>query len=341
MSRLLFILSDLYPVRLSEAASASLPRLPALERWLGRGLADTATGGWRRTLQREWQGGAVGAVAPASIAGAAVAEARPDQPLWFATPVHFVAGLATLRLHPGGLLTLGPDEQRILEADFARVFAGSGWTLHATGRREMLLAGGAAGRVHSLDPAWSLGADPSAGLPAGEGAAPLRRLGAEVEMWLHEHPVNQVRLSRGLLNANALWIWGGGEPLATMPAASGVSAARAPPMAWADDLFVDGLARLTGTIVNRPPERWPAEAASARGDLLCVCELGAAPDTRSLRALDEDWIAPALELWRRGAYQSATLLAGRRAIRLERGSLRQFGRALRPARPWWENLLQC
>jgi hypothetical protein len=330
------VLSDLYPTRLSEGARAVLPRLPALETWLAQGRTERDAIGWRHWLQRAWPGGALAAAAPASIAGAAVRAAPTDQPLWLATPVHFVAGLDTLRLHPAGLLQLDATEQRELAADFLRVFAGSGWSLHATERREMLVSGGAPVSLRSHDPGLWLGADPASGLPAGEGAGPLRRFGAELEMWLHEHPVNLARLHRGLLNVTALWLWGGGAPLAAAPPARAIGAA------WASDLFVDGLWALAGAVAQPLPQRWPAAAgAAAVQDLLLVCELGTMPDARTLAALEYDWIAPALEQWRGGAYQSATLLAGNRAVSLERAPLRRLWRVWRRRRPWWEALLQC
>jgi hypothetical protein len=362
--QLTLILRDLYPAALSPAASAALPRLPSLERWLAQGVTDAHGGDWRQWLQRlsaesEWH-----AVPPASVAAAAIASVPAGHIVWLATPVHFVAGLDTLRVHPAGLLDLPLEEQRALALDFSRVFAGAGWSLHATGRRELLLAaapeaGQTAGtrvQVRTQDPALWLGADPSAGLPAGAGAAPLRRFGAELEMWLHEHAINRSRVRRGLLNANALWLWGGGAPVARSARAATVAAVataapaviaapRAPVRAWAQDLFVDGLAQLTGALVEAPPARWPAAEAPAGAaqdaDRLVVCEFGAAPDQRTLADLERDWIAPALEQWRRGSYRSATLLAGSRAVTLERAPLRQFWRALRRTRPWWETLLQC
>ncbi|HEX9474520.1 MAG TPA: hypothetical protein VF931_10030 [Steroidobacteraceae bacterium] len=332
MSRLVLVLPDLYPTRLSEAARAALPRLPALERWFRQGRPEGSTAGWRHWLQREWHGGALASAMPASIAGAAVAGVPTDQPLWLASPVHFVAGLDTLRLHPAGLLHLDAAEQRELVSDFLAVFAGSGWSLHATGRREMLVSGGAPVALRSHDPGLWLGADPAEGLPAGAGAGPLRQFGAELEMRLHEHPVNQARLARGLLNVNALWLWGGGAPLAPRPPAS----TRA--VAWAADLFVDGLCALAGTVAESLPPRWP-HGKGAPTDLLTVCEWGA--DADALAALERDWIAPALEQWRGGVYQSATLLAGIHAVSLERAPLRRLWRAWRRPRPWWESLLQC
>lgn len=335
MPRLILVLRDLYPTRLDAATLAALPRLPVLERWLAQGEARAAPGGWRESLWRECGDASQPAVPPASIAGAAVAGVPLDQPLWLATPVHLMAGLDTVRMHPAGLLELDSSEQAALAADFGRVFAGSGQSLHATGRRELLLAGGAAnllGSVVSHDPARWLGTDPRSGFPAGDGAPALRRLGAEMEMWLHDHPVNRARAERGLLQANALWLWGGGAPALTGSTASAASQA----MAWADDLFVDGLARLRGAAMAAGAQRWPAAA----GDLVAVCELGARPDAQSLLALERDWLAPAFNHWRGGAVHSASLLAGDRAVTLQGPRWRGIVRRMRRSRPWWETLLQ-
>lgn len=346
MTRLILVLRDLYPARLDQDALAALPRLPALERWLARGHSAPAPGGWRAWLWRQFAlkaplathaPDAIDAVAPAAVAAAAVPNLPVGKPLWFATPVHFVAGLDTVRLHPAGLLELDADAQQLLAADFARVFAGSGYTLHATGRRELLLAGGAAaapGSIRSSDPAMWLGADPRAGFPAGENSADLRRLGAEIEMWLHEHPVNRARAGAGQLSANALWLWGGGAPAV-------ICAVRAAPaaLAWAEDLYVDGLTRARASQPMARPARWPDPGAGAAspGELLVVCGLGAAPDAHSLLAMERDWIAPALAQWLNGSFDSATLLAGERAITLKGSRWRGWWR--RP-RPWWELLLK-
>ncbi len=340
MPRLTLVLRDLYPARLDEATRAALPRLPALERWLAQGAAQAAPGGWRKWLWHEFGDASQAAAPPASIAGAAVAGAADagasaDPPLWLATPVHLMAGLDTVRLHPAGLLTLDAGEQAALSVDFARVFAGSGHSLHATGRRELLLAGGAPvapGNVHSHDPARWLGTEPRNAFPTGDGAQPLRRLGAEMEMWLHEHPVNLARVERGLLQANALWLWGGGAPAL----AGGMAVGTPQATAWAEDLYVDGLACLRGVSMAAGAQRWPA----AHGDALAVCELGASPDAPSLLALEREWLAPAFEHWRDGAVQNATLLAGDRAYTLQGPRWRGIVRRLRRSRPWWETLLQ-
>ncbi len=346
MSQLILVLRDLYPARLSDAARASLPRLPRLEQWLTRGDFKAGSDDWRQYLQRHMSETAAREAPPASVAAAAVPGVPRDLPVWFATPVHLVAGLDTVRLHPTGLLEVSEEAQHLLVRDFARVFTGSGWSLHATGRREMLLAGGVAfgpGALRSHDPALWLGADPRRGLPAGPGASALARLGAEIEMWLHEHPVNQARQERALLTVTGLWIWGGGERkiearpgTVTQPAVAAV--------AWADDLFVDGLATLTGCTLAALPPCWPASAgmkSTPDTDRLVVCELRTEPGEHTLEMLERRWIAPALEHWRAGAWHSATLLAGACAVTLKRGALRWRWRGVRRNRPWWESMPQC
>ena len=327
-----------------------MPPLKALSRWLAYGDIARAGGGWREWLWREFalksplapdaHGGAA-AIVPAAVAAAAVPNLPAGQPLWFATPVHFFAGLDTVRLHPAGLLELDADAQRQLAADFARVFNGSGYSLHATGRREMLLAGGALAAPNSTrntDPAQWLGADPRDGFPAGAQGAHLRRLGAEIEMWLHEHPVNRLRAARGELAANGLWLWGGGAPAV-------ICALRATPAAsaWAEDLYIDGLARVRAVDVQVPPEGWPYTTGGheQRGELVVVFGSDATSHANSLAQLERDWIAPTLAQWRQGRIGTATLLAGECAITLPAlQRWRRRWRGLRRPRPWWEILLR-
>jgi hypothetical protein len=353
--RLVLVLPDLYPARLSDGARAALPRLPALERWLARGSIAAVDQDWRRWLLREYCAGRHAGAALASVAAVAVAGVPAQAQRWLATPIHYVAGLDTLRVHPAGLLVLSDSEQQALAADFAQVFRGSGWMLHATGRRELLLSGGADLEVQSTDPARWLGTALAEGLPTGAGASELRRLASELEMWLHEHPVNQARERRGELVASGLWLWGGGGPLAIVAEAAAPGAPGAPaaavaklPKACAADLFVDGLWQLAGAVPAPVPVRLAAgQGAAGEGDTLVICELGSAPDPGTLERIERDWLAPALVQWQAGAWQSITLLAGTRVVTLQRdaGFMRwfevSFWRALRRPRPWWETLLEC
>lgn len=48
-------------------------------------------------------------------------------------------------------------------------------------------------------------------MPAGPEAAGHRRIVSEIEMALHDHPVNREREAAGLKPVNSLWLWGGGS----------------------------------------------------------------------------------------------------------------------------------
>lgn len=54
------------------------------------------------------------------------------------------------------------------------------------------------------------GRNPDGHLPSGDDAAATLNLVSEIEMTLHEQPVNVERLARGLPPVNSLWLWGGG-----------------------------------------------------------------------------------------------------------------------------------
>lgn len=72
-----------------------------------------------------------------------------------------------------------------------------------------------------------IGASPASlrGQPLAPSFESLQQLGAlkavltEVQMLLHQWPVNEQRIEQGLLPINSLWLWGGGElPATTKPA---------------------------------------------------------------------------------------------------------------------------
>lgn len=90
-------------------------------------------------------------------------------------------------------------------------------------------------------PSLAAGRDIQPLLPQGPDATHFRAQLNEVQMLLHDHPVNQAREARGALPVNALWPWGGG----VLPAAH--------PHPWRiacqhEDL--QALARFAGATVN-------------------------------------------------------------------------------------------
>jgi hypothetical protein len=317
------VLKDLYPSSTSPEAGA-LPRLGALERWLARAVAEPLPEGWRRALAASF----APAITSEGGAAAGAAGARPDatSSFWLATPVHFLAGLDTLRLHPAGLLATTLEEQCALSADFQQVFQGSGWALRVTERRELLLAGPLADGISSQDPARFLGRAVREGVPAGVGAAALRRLMSEMEMWLHEHPLNQRRIAAGGLPISGLWLWGGGMACSAQP--------RALPPLFGEDLATEGVWLLSGSAIQPLPATCSAvRMLDAAGAVVIVpVPSGAGPE--ALPQIERNWIAPLLAHALQSGLAATLLCADKRFTLASRARWRFWRRE----QPWWEHL---
>src|SRR6202142_821059 len=255
VSELTVILGDFFLAKRSRQADA-LPRMPALELLLARAECTRLPGGWRAWLAQAAAPDNVLHLPPAGVAARAWLDPQPEpDSCWFATPVHYLAGIDSVHLHPAGLLELAPEEQTALAADFNALFGDAHWRLHALGRRELLLRGPRL-EASAPDPGEWAGRDPSGGAPRGPDERTLRRLGSEIEMWLHEHRINGQRHARAQLSITGLWLWG-----ATRVAQPRVGAPGAMPALYGADLYAEGLGRLAGRIAEPLPEGFEAVPA--------------------------------------------------------------------------------
>jgi hypothetical protein len=337
MQHCALILADHYPEPASATLTSVWPRLPALEYWLARATSVAlGSGDWRNWLARRAGGAALANAAPGGVVAAvanteAASGSVPARHHWLATPVHWVAGLDTVRLHPAGLLSLSQIEQSLLVADFARVFADSGWALIATGGRELLLSGPLLPDTQTDDPARWLGMSPKSGMARGPGASALRLLGTEIEMWLHEHVVNRARTAAGQLSVSGLWLWGGGASFHGTVACEGTL--------YADDPYARAVWQLGGSVAVSLPSSWAAlqTASAPQQDSIVVLPLSGNSDGdgAGFERLERNWIQPLLADWRGGSVSVLTLVAGARQWTLTRAAR---WRLWRRSRPWWQSL---
>ncbi|MGH8149835.1 MAG: hypothetical protein ACRETB_07675 [Steroidobacteraceae bacterium] len=219
MRELVIVVSDLYFA--SDAAggmsaeASAVTSLPGLARMARFGAASALPRGWRSWLAA-WLGGpALAEVSAAAVAAAALLPgAAASEWVWLADPVHLQAGLQSVHLAPQGLLRLDAPAQAQLASAFNAEFAATRFRLTPTRAGRFLAAGPAMPEAAArTDPARWLGSSLAEALaPAGAPGA-LRRLGGEIETWLHEHPLNARRVREGKLPLSALWLWGGGPPL--------------------------------------------------------------------------------------------------------------------------------
>ena len=232
--------------------------------------------------------------------------------VYLATPVHCEAGMVSVRLPANGVVAFGPADAARLADHFNTEFPADGPRL-ATGR---------GGRLYCLlpqpttalthDPQRVRGRDISDYLPAGPDAARLRRLGAEIEMWLHHHALNESRAAAGELAITGLWLWGGGVPLAGLPAFRGWSAGDDP---------------LYGA--------WSTPAPFSAGSGAGVIVIDAEPGSAGWAEAESTWLEPVLAAFGAGRVRQVELSLGERRYLLRRAHKL---RVWRRARPWWEAL---
>ena len=148
-------------------------------------------------------------------------------------------------------------------------------------------------------------------LPRGRDSGKWKRWGNEIEMLLHEHPVNAAREAAGRVPVSAIWFWGGGRladvDLRALPALA-VTAARnsigdiARGLARAGSRGASGLGAETTTA--RALERATGTAATT-----ALIVVDAADRATSLADLDVRWLAPAIDALSRHHIASLDLLA--------------------------------
>jgi len=281
---------------LRQAEHGDPARLPAAEWLVARGRREAKPGlDWRGWLLEG--AGPVGAALARHPAGPCSAPQRDGQPLpgtWArAEPVHLLTALDHLQLAAPVPLPLAADERIALRAMLDEHLAGSGFRLHDGGYGGWVVECPAGCEFTALEATQALGRNLRDCLPGGRDAVRVRALVNELQMLLHEHPVNERRVARGLPAVNSVWLWGAGNTAEPHGSTAG----------WliTDDAWLAGLWRLhqgqAGSL-----DDLPRVLAGSSGDLriALAAGLGSAED---LAQLDRAVLAPvqaAREPGRRG-----------------------------------------
>ena len=184
---------------------------PLLERWIARGdrLPD-ATPGNEALLRRVFSFD--GPLATAALTRQFdVGDARDT--VWLrADPAWLRADISTARMFAHGELGLSAAEIASLSPDLVELFAEHGLAFDAaTPTRWYLACSDSISIPDFADPDVALGDDLRLhALPGSEGKF-WRVLGNDIQVLLHNHPVNQARVAKGAAPVNGLWLWGGGR----------------------------------------------------------------------------------------------------------------------------------
>jgi hypothetical protein len=147
-------------------------------------------------------------------------------------------------------------------------------------------------------------------MPEGAAARELQRLMTELQMRLHQHPVNHARASRGQVQINAVWFWGQGGLAST----EGAQTLR--PIC-SNDPYARGLSSHYSSSIAVLPDS--AEESLPPNAIVLLPFPG-------LRALDQQWLAPLLDKIRSRAISRLELWLDDVHVVLDRAQLRRFWR---------------
>jgi hypothetical protein len=319
---IVIVIADLYLPHGANGTGAAVPgAVPGIESAGRFGERAALQHGWRGWLAHALGREDLAGVAPACIAAAAAEVAPEGLPtgasgtLWIATPLQLTAGAARLYLDHRGLLRLPRAELAALAAAFQDTFAVSGFSLTPLSSGDFLLRTAGIAAVATTEPARCAGTDIAEALPRGAAAAPLRRLVAEIEMWLHGQALNEARVRRGEPPVTTLWPWGA-EGRAVQPERR---EARARLRAFGADPYLSGLWHLQADVCRALPERLEDILADEHAcGMVLVLEVG--QELQSLARLDARFVSPALKALRRGEVSSVTLIANDTRVTLRRRS---------------------
>ena len=310
MRRLTLILSDLYlPEEAGRGAAIPAARdLPHLEWLLRFAGAPERVGDWRTWLLTQTAPG----LADQPIASISAFQQIDDRNLdstLLATPVALEARLDHVRLLDRGLLRLDEAERASCREEFARIF-GPQFVLHDGGERAFFLSGLPAVRVSGLDPARVLGAEIGPALPGRE-AGELRRLWAEIEMWLQSASFNGERTRAGKQRVAALWLWGA----ATAAPSARIQVRQPDAIFYGGDPLITALRRLGGDRASGIPNRLADLRHDASDVVIEFAALTGKPH-ESLEALDANWLSAVKSGLERRDIREFELVANDRRFRI-------------------------
>lgn len=294
--QLILVLPGLLELRPDGTAPARAPALASLLALAGApkresgGFAVALAARYGVLRQTDWP------LAPIRLAALAV---DPEGAYWLAAdPVTLAVGRADVQL-AGVVGDLERADADALIATLNRHFADDGLVFVAPRPDAFFVRVATKIRLSTHPPDAVVGRPLRPLLPDGPDAAAWRLRQSEIEMLLHEHPVNIGRENAGRTAANSLWFSGGG----TLP----------PPASPAPSIRTYASAGMAGALAahaGSPSRTLPGHLHDALADSGGVESIVVAFDAPlDIAAIDVTWLGPARDALNTGTLDGVTLLA--------------------------------
>lgn len=317
---------------LAQAAQAPAgdEALATLARAAGRGKLSCAwnRGDARDSDLRPWQRGLLATLELSAAFPSAPVSARGAQlrdGFWLQLElVHFAAGLDRLTYLPlQGAAAVEEQERAAIAPLVVSHLRSCGLELHALENGEWGARGERALALETSSPDAATASELDLAMPRGPDAGELRRLMTELQMLLHDHPVNQARARRGMPAINAVWFWGAGQ-------SSSARTSRALPPAHGDSHYLRGIYAQHDQSVSASP----ANGAALIADLATTSRAVAVARVADAVELETQWVAPLVQALSSRKMSRLDLVLDSWLLQLDRAALRRFWRKALPPVEW-------
>lgn len=226
----------------------------------------------------------------------ALDQAAPATGHWLrADPVHLAVAQNSMSVLAGAALAIDADEAAALAASLNQLLQQDDMQLLAVQPQRWYLQLPAATATQFMPLPLAEGRPLPAQTMSGPDSSLWKRRVAEIQMSLHQHPVNEAREQRGLPAINHLWLWGEGEPAALQPPSARL---------WGEHSVLRALALHSGAPLQALPStfaRW-REKAEGEEHILVIDALqdsaragDPAAWSETLAELSQAWLEPLLK----------------------------------------------
>jgi len=200
-------------------------------------------------------------------------------PISMVDPVHIRAEPDHALVHSAHALNLGQSESEALLATLNQHFEEDEIEFLAGNHNRWYITGVDGSELQTQPLARVADRNMTGFIDAGQQPQAWRQLITEVQMILHDHPVNLDRMEKNLLPINSVWCWGGHAP----PEGLDPGLQRI----FADDAFTRGLARLSA--FKTFPVSEAAALTGKHSQVICLRSLETTLMTQTLDMSDESF----------------------------------------------------
>jgi hypothetical protein len=158
------------------------------------------------TKQQNWP------IAPIMLHSDSTEPVETNKDYWIrADPVHLRIEQNHIMLADSQAFQINNEEAEVLTNDINKSFSKDDWSLLPLHPKRWYIRTTNTPKMNTYTLSQVTCKNINSFLPSGQDSIAWHKMFNEIQMLLHEHPLNKAREARGELTINSIWFWGGGH----------------------------------------------------------------------------------------------------------------------------------